>query len=292
MTDDRLKRLKNQFFLLQEHGIYQKEIAYWIKDRKLIRGFSQPTISRLRAESSLTRNHIELLAYLDEILEELKGKGLYFENSLECSDAQKKEIRQLILSGNRQDRSEKSDKAATRARWKNMEMIGPWETTQGEAMIIGEGVERYLLSQQSYGSGDFTIFAKVGFDFASHPDPFNAGFILGWKEPSTDNAVGKRCYYNLLFFSDLIVLEAVGFHQGGSYRDFNHLSAYHTFEIQRNRFYDVVINVHGGKVDLFMDNQLAFSTNRPKDIHGKVGIRPWRSRMILKHFSVHEDRPG
>lgn len=290
MTDDLLKRLKNQFFLLQEHGIYQKEIAHWIKNRKLIRGFSQPTISRLRAESSLTRNHIELLAYLNEMLEELKEKGLYFENSLECSDAQKKEIRQLILRGNSQDISEKSGKAV-RAQWKNMEMIGPWEITQGEDMIIGEGVERYLLSQQSYGSGDFTIFAKVGFDFVSHPDPFNAGFLLGWKEPSTDNAIVKRCYYNLLFYSDLIVLEAVGFQQGDSYRDFNHLSAYETFEIQPNHFYDVVINVHGGKVDLFMDNQLAFSTDRPRDIYGKVGIRPWRSRMILKHFSVHEDRP-
>lgn len=290
MTDDLLKRLKNQFFLLQEHGIYQKEIAHWIKNRKLIRGFSQPTISRLRAESSLTRNHIELLAYLDEMLGELKKKGLYFENNLECSDAKKKEIRQLILKGNSQDISEKSDKAV-RAQWKNMEMIGPWEITQGEDMIIGEGVERYLLSQQSYGSGDFTIFAKVGFDFASHLDPFNAGFLLGWKEPSKDNAIAKRCYYNLLFFSDLIVLEAVGFQQGDSYRDFNHLSAYETFEIRPNRFYDVVINVHGGKVDLFMDNQLAFSTDRPKDIYGKVGIRPWRSRMILKHFSVHEDKP-
>ena len=290
MADDRLKRLKNQFFLLQGHGIYQKEIAYWIKNRKSIRGFSQPTISRLRADSSLTRNHIELLTYLDEMLEELKEKDLYFENSLECSDAQKKEIMKLILRDSSQDISEKSDKAA-RAQWKSMEMIGPWEIIQDEDMIIGEGVERYLLSQQSYGSGDFTVFAKVGFDFVSHPGPFNASFILGWKEPSTDNALEKRCYYNLLFFSDLIVLEAVGFQQGDSYRDFNHLSAYETFEIQRNRFYDVVISVHGGKIDLFMDNQLAFSTDRLKDIYGKVGIRPWRSRMVLKHFSVHEDRP-
>lgn len=287
MADDRLKRLKNQFFLLQEHGIYQKEIAYWIKNRRLIRGYSQPTISRLRADSSLTRNHIELLAYLEEMIEELKEKGLYFENSLECSDAQKKEIRQLILRDNSQDKSEESGEAA-RAQWKSMEMIGPWEIIQDEDMIIGEGVERYLLSQQSYGSGDFTIFATVGFDFVSHPEPFNAGFILGWKEPSTDNAVEKKCYHNLLFFSDLIVLEAVGFQQGGSYRDFNHLSAYETFEIQHNHFYDVVINVHSDKIDLFMDNQLVFSTGRPRDMYGKAGIRPWRSRMILKHFSVHE----
>lgn len=287
IADDLLKRLKNQFFLLQEHGIYQKEIAYWIKNRKLIRGFSQPSISRLRADLSLTRNHIELLAYLDEMLEELKEKDLYFENSLERSDAQKKEIRQLILRDNSQDISGKSGKAA-RAQWKSMETIGPWEIIQDEDMISGEGVERYLLSQQYYGSDDFTIFAKVGFDFVNHPYPFNAGFILGWKESATDNAVEKRCYYNLLFFSDLIVLEAVGFQQGDSFRDFNHLSEYATFEIQQNRLYDVVIKVHLDKIDLFMDNHLVFSADRPKDIYGKVGIRPWRAKMTLKQFSVDE----
>lgn len=98
MARETIKEIKDQLFILDHHGLKQADIAKWIKENKLVKGFSQPAISRLRQDDKINEKHTEFLTYLDELIELLKANQLYFEIDAHLLKSDQKRIKEVVFS--------------------------------------------------------------------------------------------------------------------------------------------------------------------------------------------------
>ena len=172
--------------------------------------------------------------------------------------------------------------------WDKLEKIGRWSLNQADSKIYGQGVYQFLLSSNYYGDKDFTIFTRLKFNnyqkFASNIlDNANSGIVLGW----VANENLKR-YYNILLTGKKILLEGVGLHGGDDYRDFIHFDRGVEFSIEDGQVTDFTIQVSKSKIDVFIDDKIKYSVKKPNDLIGKVGIRPWRSKIECSFFEIKE----
>ena len=170
--------------------------------------------------------------------------------------------------------------------WARLERIGPWQLNEG--MVTGDGVYHYLLSEHEYGRRPFRLSSTLRFrnvaKFAgSTPDNANPGFIFGWRRTDVGTA-----YYNMLLTGSRMLLEAIGMDDGDAYRDFRHLDTGVVFQLAEDREYTFTLTVTPHVVDVFVDNVRLYSVSAPRGFLGKVGIRPWRSRISASFFEVAE----
>jgi len=78
-------------------------------------------------------------------------------------------------------------------------------------------------------------------------------------------------------------------HGGDDYRDFVHLDVGTSFSITDNQEFDFTIKISKSKIDVFVDDELKYSVKRPDELTGKVGLRPWRSKIECSYFEIVED---
>ncbi len=103
MPREIVKRINEMLFILDHHGLKQADIAKWIKSNKLVKGFSQPAISRLRKDHNLTDKHADFESFLKEIISLLKDNNLFFDIDALPSKSEKKRIKELLLNDSKDE---------------------------------------------------------------------------------------------------------------------------------------------------------------------------------------------
>lgn len=208
---------------------------------------------------------------------------------LEWVNKEKINVRNSNRESGKDKTSPNSEKFQEQSHWPHLEKIGRWTLQSDLGNFIGQGVYQFLLSSNEYGRMDFTIFASVKFNnyekFSSKfLDNANAGIVLGWVAKGD-----KRKYYNLLFTGKKVLLEGVGLHGGDDYRDFVHLDNGVELQIVDGIAYRFAIKVSSKRIDLFIEDEITYSIEKPQDLYGKVGLRPWRSKIEVDYFEVIEN---
>lgn len=170
--------------------------------------------------------------------------------------------------------------------WDQLQKIGDWKIDDHSGVFQGEGVNQYLLSHFPYGEGGFHIAARLRFtslqpknDIAS----VNAGIVFGWK--STGNVIR---YFNLLFTGKKVLLELVGDKGGPVFSDYKHIDEGVEFKIEHAHYYTLDVVVRNNCLNLKIDNQDVYSMAFHESPVGRVGLRPWRSRLDSDRFDVKE----
>ena len=168
--------------------------------------------------------------------------------------------------------------------WRDLLKIGTWSFDEAARQIAGKGTKAYLLSHNNYGPS-FTVFATLRF-IEQNPqnriDNVNAGIVFGW-QTATDNPR----YYHIMFTGEELVLELVGGRGGAEYRDFRHLANAGKFPINDAADYPIYTHLRSGKLTVKVKDTTVLETDQlPVSADGRVGIHPWRSRMICSRFEV------
>jgi len=167
--------------------------------------------------------------------------------------------------------------------WRDLLKIGTWSLDESAPQITGKGTKTYLLSHNNYSA--FTILTTLRF-VEQHPrnqiDNVNAGIVFGW-QTATDNPR----YYHIMFTGEELVLELVGGRGGAEYGDFCHLANGGRFPIKDTTDYSIYVQLRPGKLTVKVNDTKLLETDQlPLPIDGRVGIRPWRSRIICSRFEV------
>ena len=172
--------------------------------------------------------------------------------------------------------------------WKRLEKIGRWQFDSDEKYIMGSGMFQYLLSHHEYGQRNCTILAQLQFDdYEKHADRIidnaNAGIILGWQKID-----GHKLYYNLLFTGEKMVLEGIGLFGADEYTDFVHFDEGVAFVHREGQKYNLAINITATEITVFVNDVFTYAVKKPKDLYGKIGLRPWRSTLRCWYFEIRE----
>ncbi|MGO9620513.1 MAG: toll/interleukin-1 receptor domain-containing protein [Desulfobaccales bacterium] len=175
------------------------------------------------------------------------------------------------------------------ATWSRLIKIGDWIFDQDIGRIIGSGMHAYLLSRTEYGRTPFVINATLVFTNFSQPNEgtlgMNAGIVFGWKEEKQ-----APRYYNILLTGSEILVERVGFHGEEAYRGYEHITDKTPMKIESGLPVEFTVSVQAERIDIFANGSLIQSLKRPSGVVGRVGIRPWRSKMDCTKFVVFEHR--
>ena len=172
--------------------------------------------------------------------------------------------------------------------WRRLIRIGDWILDGDAGRIIGSGMHAYLLSRQEYGESPFMIQTTLEFTNFQAPtsDPalgMNAGIVFGWQ---SDKKVPR--YYNILLTGAAVLIERVGFHAEEAYRDFEHVTDLVSLPILSGRPIQFTVSIDDRQIDVFVNEDLLTTVSRPQGVAGRVGLRPWRSKMDCIKFVVFE----
>ncbi len=170
--------------------------------------------------------------------------------------------------------------------WDRLLHIGDWTRDKTTDELTGAGMHTYLLSHFEHGPS-FTLTARFRIldpRPVSKIDAVNAGIVLGW-------TIFKnvRRYYNLLLTGKRLLLELVGGRGGGEYEDFFHINEGVPFALRENHEYTFSITASPGllKVSAHGNNKpTVYEVPLAEPLKGRVGMRPWRSRMVCSQFDV------
>lgn len=183
--------------------------------------------------------------------------------------------------------------------WENVLKFGEWQwgasNPQDQTRIIGSGINNFVLSKNNYGVRPFFITCKLRFyDYAKFAirgsTTANAGIVIGLDDESIPH------YYNILFTGTKISLEEVGVARkendiresvpGVPYR---HLSLAMPFVITEGNEYSILVKVGLNTINVLIDDQEVASFETPQILDGRVGLRPWRSKIECTQFEVEEE---
>lgn len=169
--------------------------------------------------------------------------------------------------------------------WAQLLKIGNWNIDQSTGQFIGKGSFQYLLSSKDYGAKGFEIESCISFDINENTGSrMNAGFVLGW-----DNSSNNPKYYHLMFTGQEIILEQIG-KNGGSEADFQHLTNGVPFPLKFKKQYEIKISYDNQSLQVLVDKGVVVNIPMTHKIVGRVGLRPWRSKMICDKFKVSETK--
>jgi TIR domain len=171
--------------------------------------------------------------------------------------------------------------------WENLLKVGTWTRDQGDHAIRGGGMHNYLLSARQYDA-PFVIDASITFEDL-HPtdiiDAVNAGIVFGWTTPRHE-----RRYFNVLMNERRLLLELIGDQGGNAYEDYRHLDDGIPFSLLPHVRYDVRIQLTPTSMAAMLRSEQgqswSYTTALEESPLGRVGLRPWRSRMVCHTFSV------
>ena len=163
--------------------------------------------------------------------------------------------------------------------------LGDWIFDEQRRRIIGAGVRAYLLSREEYGEDPFVIRTRLEFTNFQPPKNkqlgMNAGIVFGWK---TEKGINR--YYNILLTGTEVLVERVGFKGGSEGVDFNHISRPVPLLIDSEKPLEFNVIVRADEIDIQVANRSLVSLPRPTGVVGRVGLRPWRSKMDCTAFTV------
>jgi hypothetical protein len=191
-----------------------------------------------------------------------------------------------VSPGNRSGRLSDGENFNSSEGWHNLLKIGPWSRRDDDQTLVGRGMHNYLLSHGHY-SQEISIDAVLRFvDLApvNWLDAVNAGIVLGWTTPR-----GVRRYYNLLLNQERMFLELIGDRGGDAYSDFRHLDDGIPFSLTEGTTYAISVTVAERRLAARIvgpNDQWSYSAALPEDALGRVGLRPWRSRIECEKFVV------
>jgi hypothetical protein len=169
--------------------------------------------------------------------------------------------------------------------WERLVKVGQWTFNEASGSIVGEGMYRYLLSDKQYGARPFTIHARLEF-LELRPEgeinAVNAGIVLGW-----ETRQNKPTYLHLMFSGKRLLLEQIGQFGGDEYYDFRHIDEGIPFILKAACSYQIVIAVNDSIIEVVLNGRRVYSVAAPRGtVVGRVGLRPWRSRLRCDCFEV------
>jgi len=175
--------------------------------------------------------------------------------------------------------------------WTRLIRIGGWIIDEERQRIIGSGMRTYLLSRKEFGNIPFVIQTRLEFTnfqvVRENELGMNAGVIFGWKAEKES----YRCYNILLTGTELLV-ERVGFEGGSETQDFEHITDPTPLPIEKGKSYEFEVRVGADMIEIDVNNERVLSLKRPKGVEGRVGLRPWRSKMDCTTFIVMANPSG
>ena len=174
------------------------------------------------------------------------------------------------------------------ASWDTLLKVGEWTRDADSSAILGEGMSRYLLSSRIYGPNPLTVRCRLTF-LELRPenqiDAVNAGIVVGWRVPRR-----ARQYHHILFTGTRLLLEHIGSRDGDEYIDYQHIDEGVPFQLEANRPYDLVVHVASTVLQVHCDGREVYFVSLAQSVPaGRVGLRPWRSRMKCERFDVATD---
>jgi hypothetical protein len=172
--------------------------------------------------------------------------------------------------------------------WIRLLKIGDWILDEAGGRIIGSGQNAFLVSREEYGDRPFWIRSTLEFSNFTYPGPqprqlgMNSGLIFGWKDEKQ-----RPRYYNVLLSGKDILLERNGFAEVDQ-RGHRHLTEAVSFRVQPGQSVSLDVNVAGTRVRVYSDGELLIEHELPAEVTGRVGLRPWRSKMDCLKFEVSD----
>jgi hypothetical protein len=100
---------------------------------------------------------------------------------------------------------------------------------------------------------------------------------------------GVRRYYNLLLNQERMFLELVGGHGGDAYSDYQHLDDGIPFALMEGTTYAISVAIGERRLAarvMSPNGHWCYSAALPEDLLGRVGLRPWRSRVECEKFVI------
>ena len=175
-----------------------------------------------------------------------------------------------------------------RGNWERLQKIGDWQIDEDSRVFHGEGLHNYLLSHFTYGERPFRISARLRFTSLRPLNAVaavNAGIVFGWW------VIGDvRRYYNLMFTGTQVLLKLVGDRGGTVFRDFQHINEGVPFSLESERYYNVALAMRNNRLAVTIDDAETYSVAFSADPVGRVGLRPWRSKIESDRFDVQEEK--
>jgi len=169
--------------------------------------------------------------------------------------------------------------------WTKLLKIGDWIFDEEKHLFIGSGMRAYLLSRDEYGDEPFKIETELEFsNFKLPTRPYvgmNAGVVLGWQK-TTENFR----YINILFTGVALLVEKIGFYGGIEVRDFKHITEPIDLKVEAGKRYKLDISITQVELHVTVNGKDVLSVARPHGIIGRVGLRPWRSKIDCHRFVV------
>jgi Effector-associated domain 11 len=226
-------------------------------------------------------------------LNKLRTSILSFINSLNNNDLISElhlgehGFKEFAVDKKNQNSPRKSESFCHQEQWLELTKVGSWSYNPEYNIISGSGVYQFLLSKNDYGAKDFIIIIKIKFTSLPTSGNFNSGIVLGWAEDEKDKKIYRR-YYNLLFNKNKMLLEGIGLYAGDDIMDFVHLDEGVPFIIEDNKEYEITLRLSQKRLMVFIDSKWVYNIAIPENFNGKVGLRPWRSKIECKHFEINE----
>lgn len=172
--------------------------------------------------------------------------------------------------------------------WTKLIKIGDWILDEDGRTIIGSGMRSYLLSRNEYGATPFTIECEIEFSNFKRPMNgnlgMNSGIVFGWK---SEGQVDR--YYNIRISGEDILIEKIGFNGGSVTRDFEHLHDPVPLQIQQGGRYSFSVAINDSLIKVSVNGEEMISHPRETGAYGRVGLRPWRSKMDCTKFVAISD---
>ncbi len=107
----------------------------------------------------------------------------------------------------------------------------------------------------------------------------NAGILFGWKAEKESHR-----YYNILLTGSELSVERVGFKGGSEGRDFEHITEPVSLPIESGKSYAFEVKLDANRIEINVNGKCVQSLDRPTGVVGRVGLRPWRSKMDCTMF--------
>jgi hypothetical protein len=171
------------------------------------------------------------------------------------------------------------------ATWDRLIKLGDWIFDQDKKMIIGSGVHAYLVSRNDYGETSFRIDARLAFsNFSARSGtklPMNSGILFGFSFRQN----GSLKYHNVLITGRELLIERVDYSLPPP-DTAQHLTEGRPLEILANREYGFSLTSEERRVTLSVDGREYLTVERLPGILGRVGLRPWRSKLDCTQFAV------
>ncbi|MDX1907848.1 MAG: hypothetical protein SF053_12510 [Bacteroidia bacterium] len=233
----------------------------------------------------LARTLIDHLAAQDQILFE---DGWFVEMSSGRKWGQlpylSPEIAQSLPPASKPPKAGRKTTSSYKPYWQDLEIIGDWDLDAEARTLTGGGLYSFLLSQETFDGSSCLLEARIcflRFDEGDKDLPASFGLVLGWQEFSA-----SRTYYHLLCSEERMLLEQVGARGMDDFSDYTHVDDGVAFSLATGACHHFLIRVLEDTLLIFVDDQLVYNVAKPPGLSGRMGIRPWRSRVRCHYLGA------